>query len=584
MANVLKTIRARERRERNAYRQKAVMAIIGCLFFLAVVVVVLWFIMINTQSARQKMTEDGISAMSYNDFVQAESLLKAADEKGETYATEFLAWMDACGGYYEEAASYAQKAVNLKRLSSYEVLGDLALMGFGPAKGTAAAISYFEQGALSLAREQAKRIEEIAAGKFEDRIDDTNNWYTMTSEEIANGSPVPEDAIQKHARDLFSGMILRALPVIGNVEDYSDLIMRAQRKGAKNLELEVGDLLFVGGGKLASNAQAAVSNWQTAMDNGYDKAIVRLAGAYWHGYSVARDPQNAIDLYTKAAVKNDPVALYALALITLRNNNPQLDPVQINQVGVELLTRASAQGYGPASTALGVFALTETNSRTAVVQAAEWLRIAALDQNDLSGRMLYDLLLMTGTGVGKEFARGFDDMMLIAEEYPPAQSILDLLQQRIPPERIMRQAMVLSNQILRGRIAYREGDPLANQTIKDPVTGEHIARPFSFYESVAYVPDSMKENFGRYNFTPITDLERITINGEKILSTDLARLIIQYAPSTGVSSFSPNVMMPRPKAPRIPPHYTIGDFVPPVDLITPQTRLDPNTGVKRTLF
>ena len=83
------------------------------------------------------------------------------------------------------------------------------------------------------------------------------------------------------------------------------------------------------------------------MDNGFDQAYVRLAGAYWHGYAVERDPQTAFDLYSSAAANHDPVAQYALGLIALRSNS-----TSTSNVAVKFFSSAAAQGYGQLPLAL----------------------------------------------------------------------------------------------------------------------------------------------------------------------------------------------------------------------------------------
>ncbi len=584
MANILKKIKAKERREQSRFQQRAVMALIGLLFFAAIFAGCLWIYTSTVEGERRALTENGINALSYSNFDDAKVLLEQAAQQGEPYAYEFLAWMYASGGHYEDAVRTALRAASLQRIVGYEVLGDLALLGYGPATGTSAALSYFEQGALNQARREALQ----RAGESERAIVDILSEVDRRPDDPSDPTAYRNPDVQKRAADIFTEMVRRALPLAPNADDFSTLIMRAYNKGAKNLELELGDMLFIGSKTAAANAQVAVDHWQRAMDAGIERAYVRLAGAYWHGYSVMRDPQNAIDLYTVAASNNqDPVAMYALGLITMRSCTNPDDTARnnaLNQAGVEYLTQAAARGYGPASTALGVLALTENSDQLAAKRAAQWLRIAAVEQNDISGRILYDLLLITGTGVGLSFTEGFDDLVQVAQSYPPAQGILDLLQKRIPPEVILRQAMALSNYVLRGHLAYREGDPVAKQTITDPLTGEVMARPFSFYQSLTKISPELPLQFGLFNFTPPSDLKNMSISGERVLSPALAKIIIQYAPSTGAAPYEPNQMMPRPQPPQVPSTYAIGSFVPPISLLEPQSLLERDTGLNRTLF
>ncbi len=557
MANMLKKIKEMERRELIRYRQRLTVVTIGFLFFIGIFSGIIWAYTSHAEGARRELVENGIKALSYSDFRRAVSYLEKADKDDDPYAAEFLAWYAISAGNYEQAAKYAERAVLFRRHAAYEVLGDLALLGFGKAKGIVAAISYFEQGAIRIANDEAAAIK---AGTLV-----TDKWF--------QGDPatmMPDD-IRNRATDLFSGMVYRALQIIPNGKDFVDFVLLANKKGAKNLELIMGDMFFVGNNKIASNAQSAVQYWQQAMDNGFDQAYVRLAGAYWHGYAVERDPQTAFDLYSSAAANHDPVAQYALGLIALRSNS-----TSTSNVAVKFFSSAAAQGYGPASSALGVFAYTETNTPDSLDRAVQWLKIAALEQHDLSGRIIYDLMLMSGKGVPKSFSKGFDDLISIANIYPPAQKIIDLLQERVPAEQILDQVMVLANQVLRGHIAYKEGDPIFELEILDPTTLEPMERPFTFYQSVDKLAPTFKNHFGSLNFTSVTDLNKVNINGKNILDPSLAQVIVQYAPSTGVVSFAADPRMPRPKAPKVPNGYEVSDFVPPVSLVEPLSLRDEN--------
>lgn len=559
MANMLKKIKAMEHREKNRMRQRYAMIAIGALFFAAMFFGVIYAYTMQAEASRRAVAVEGVKALAYGDFQRAVTLLQTADNEKEPFAAEFLAYYFATSGDYDRAAAYAEKAVKFKRHSAYEVLGDLALLGYGRAKGVNAAISFFEQGAIRKANDEAHLMKQGLPVK--------NMWY--------RGDPmnmVPRD-INLQATEYFSDMVQRALPLLTNEQDYIDFILKSQQKGAKDLELQMGDMMFVGNNRMASNAKSALEYWQAALDKGVEDAYVRLGGMYWHGYAVERNPQSSIDMYSTAVDKDNPIALYSLGLISLRSGANGGD-----QMAIQLFNAASAKGYGPASTALGVFALTETDTPDALDKAGQWIRIAALDQNDLSGRMIYDLMLMSGIGAGKEFTRGFDDMLEVSKEYGAAKGIIDLLQQRVEPAEILKQVLIVSNNVLRGNIAYREGDPVAQQELRDPTTGELMDRPFSFYKSVETLDDAFKNHFGQKNFTPVTEICKLAVNGRPILSEELAKVIVQYAPSTGVAPFFPNPMMPRPLPPETPFEYNSDDFVPPVVLLEKKPLRNPEDG------
>ncbi len=552
MANMLKKVKAREKRERSRLRQLFVMAMIIILFLTAIFFSILWVVTSKSQAERQGLAEQGITLLSQGNLVHARAYLSNAAQKGETTAMEYLAWLAVSSGHYNEALQYALQATRVGGLYSYEVLGNLAIIGVGEgnAKGAAAAISYFEQGALKLAREQVARQKGV----------DVDDLYINT-----HGKPLDPPEVKTLAVAIFSEMVDRALPVFSDENEYSEFILKANSKGADSLDVPLGDMFFVGNKRLTANASMAVKYWQQAMTKGEDNSFLRMAGAHWHGYAMARDPQTAIELYSNLIKqKRDPISLYALALISLRQNQPDLN------LAIQLFKNAADQGYGPASTALGVLALTESGDMRSVQTARQWFRIAAEEQHDISGRVFYDLMLMSGTGAVRDFPQGFDDMLVVAENFQPAKSIVNLLQRRIDPARVLRESLVMGNLVLKGVVAYREGDPLAPQDLRDPMTGELMPRPFSYYQQVADVNPQLKARFGAHNFTVPSDISKLTLNNTPLLSEDLARLIVQYAPSTGVSMFDQTPMMPRPAAPRVPANYSISDFVPPVNLVEPQ--------------
>lgn len=561
----------------DAKNQKILTICLGFLALLAVMAGVIWAYTTSVKNSRQLDTEEGITAMTYSDFSKAEQLLARADQEGETYASEFLAWLEISGGHYDRAYYYAKRATELGRLATHEILGDLALLNIGDAKGSAAAIAYFERGAILLANDQARRIRE---NEFYSKNGQARRNYAKALSQSPDGS-ISNANIREVGTELFSQMVLRALPIIQKEDIYVDFLMRAINKKAKYLDMQMGDLMFYGSSKTASNAEVAIQYWQNAMDQGLDAAYVRIAGAYWHGYAREnRDPQTAIELYTAAADKEDPVALYSLGLICLRNSG--INPAMAQQA-ITYFSRASAKGYGPASTALGILALTETTTDLSLMRAVEWLKLASSNQNDISGRVIYDLLLLTGNGVQKNFNVGFDDLVILSKDFVPASAIVDLLRERIDPQEIFKQVVTLSNQVLRGQIAYREGDPVAKQEIFDPVEQTFIERPFTFYKSVNTIDQGTIARFGRENFCPVTDFTNFTVNGTPILSPELAKVIQMYNPSTGVSGFKPQNQMPRPNPPLVPNHYNIGDFVPPVVLLE-KTSYFNETNNPRTIF
>lgn len=572
----------KERKER-AVRRRNLLIVFGFLCFVLVCGMVIFGVTMVAQNNRRAITQEGIRSLSYGQYVVAARQLQEGSDAGEPTAAAFLAWMKISMGDYEDAYKYAKRAVALEEVSAYEILGDLALLGVGDATGPIAALSYFEQGSVKMAVAQAQLLAEVGTkmslattGSTElsrlAQLNDSNGDGLLNTVE-ANGL----------ASALLSHMVNRGLTLVDNEDDFYTLVLNASKKGVTSLELPLGDMMFLGNDNLSSNAARAVEYWKTANEKGIKAAVTRMAGAYWHGYSIPRDPRYAIELYHQAAGYKDPVAFYALGLIYLRqacDPNQTVNRDNLIQEALNYFSQSSSLGYGPASTALGVFSLTESSAPEDMQKGVQWLQIAALEQGDIAGRVIYDLLEITGTGVQVNFTAGFDDLVMVAKSFPPAQSILDLIQQRKDNNDILFQVLVCANQVIKGYMAYREGDPVFKMEMIDPDSGQVVQRPFDFYTSVTSVSSKIRQDYGDNNFRPVSDLSRLSLNGKPLMNDDLAKVIIQYNPSTGTQRFVATQMMPRPLPPIVPHIYEIGDFVPPTDLLTPATYLDETGGVR----
>lgn len=576
----------KDRKERARKRRKALITF-GLVAFALIVGLMVFGVTKVAQNNRQAITQEGIRSLSYSQYTAAEKQLKEGSEAGEPTAAAFLAWMKISMGYYDDALTYAQRAMALEELSSYEILGDLALLGKGTATGPIAALSFFEQGAVKIAAEQANLLSKSKKGTdFSLTVSGNTELGRFTQIHDANDDGLlDQQEAANLATDLFSHMVNRSLSLASNADDYHTLLLNAGKKGVKSLVLPLGDMMFLGNERISSNSMRAVEYWQEAQEAGVQEAVTRMAGAYWHGYSIARDPKKAIDLYHQAAGFRDPVAFYALGLIALRKScdaNLGANRDRLIQEALNYFSQASSLGYGPASTLLGVFSLTESNATEDMQKGVKWLEIAALEQGDIAGRVIYDLLQITGTGIRVNFTAGFDDLLLIAKTFKPAQSIVKLLRERQDPGKILSQVLVCANQVIKGNIAYREGDPVYDMVVTDPVSGKSARRPFDFYNTVTTVPEDVKYRYGLNNFCPVTDLSRLHLNGEPLLDAELAKVIIQYNPSTGTESFVADMMMPRPMPPITPVKYNIGTFVPPAELLAPAPFYD-GTGAENRI-
>lgn len=439
------------------------------------------------------------------DLTTASVLLKKAGADGDPTAIEYLAWMETRRGNYNRALEYARQCSTISPVC-LEIMGDLALLGYGEAQGVAAALSYFEQ----------------AAQKG------------------------PKDKIAQNRIDILE----RAFPLAKEAKDYERLVEAALKAGSARANLLMGDMLFLGT-TLERNPVEAFSLWQNAKEQGISEANTRLAGAYWHGYGVKRDPKTALQLYHHAADAGDPVACYSLGLISLRqvkDHDDANDPAFVQ--AKLLLDKAANKNYGPAASALGILLLHERQSEIRLVQAAQWFN-TAYQQMDTTGSILYALMLYAGLGmeVNEELA-----LSILYEEEQNGSNVagdlLSALAHNSDAKLIFDQTIEVCAHILFGEIAFRDG-AFEAQLYHD--NGDHAK---VYYHAPNEEDEKVIAQVGSRYPRRVVNPRTFMINGHYLLLPSIGGVIVQSAPSTGARVFRQLTEPPHPPVPPVPPGYT----------------------------
>lgn len=299
----------------------------------------------------------GLEAITQQNYSRASILLTQAGKAGDVRALAFLAWLEACRGNYDKALTAASEATAKGSKSALEVMGDLALLGVGPVTGAVAAVSYFNQ-----------------------QVDSQHLSYDNKNAAL-------------------SELIDRALPLARKRTDYLDLVLSGMDYNSPSAYLHLGDILFLGDG-LTVNTPEAVSMWQIAHERGVEQAATRLAGVYWHGYSVEPDRGQAYELYEEAANYGDPVANYSLGLIALREDGARPAGTAMRERAEFFFKEASHADYAPADVILGILCLRDDPKGTGIDRAVNWFADAS-KRGDTSGTILYALMQAAGVGCDK---------------------------------------------------------------------------------------------------------------------------------------------------------------------------------------
>ena len=464
----------------------------------------------------------GLDAIAQQNYSLAAILLTQSGEAGDVRALEFLAWLEACRGNYDKSFTAASEASAKGSKSALEVMGDLALLGVGPVTGAVAAVSYFNQ-----------------------LVDSKHLSYD-----------------DKNAA--LSELLDRALPLARNRTDYLDLVLAGMDYNSPSAYLHLGDILFLGDG-LTVNTTEAVSLWQIARERGIKQAATRLAGVYWHGYSVEPDRKQAYELYEEAANNGDPVANYSLGLIALRQDGARPAGTAMRERAEFFFKEASREDYAPADVILGILCLRDDPKGTGLDRALNWFADASR-RGDTSGTILYALMQAAGVGCEKNTDAAlvllYDESALGSEI---AAKVLEALSKGEDPLLILEQALTLAERIMFGDIVIKEGAAEA-QLYHDGK--EHAVNYYHKQGNINLIDPKIYQIDGKYLIVP-------SIGG----------VLMQSEPSTGARLFAFTGQNPRPQPPALPEGYKgqpvtyIEPFIDTGSRVFPAPQPQPNSSV-----
>ncbi len=467
---------------------------------------VLYGTMSYYQQMRQTATNLALKHIENGDFAKATALLIRAADVGDMRAIEYMTWLDLRRGNYRRALEYAREcSTKVRSLTCMEAMADLAVLGYGRATGAKAAISFMTQA-------------------------------------------VEGDVIKGYRQISITSMLERALPLCSDPKDHLELVSFGLQNNSPMSYLYMGDKLFLGDG-LHKNPPEAVYCWQEALRRGVIEANTRLAGCYWHGYGLPRDPALAMELYTKAANAGDPVAYYSLALICLSRAS-EGDVNDENYVmGKELLQRACDIGYGPAASALGILLLTEDPYSGASRAAAARYFNQAYDLMDVSGSLLLALQMYAGAGVEKDEGQA---LAILYEEaksgLTPADDLLSAISGGTDARLLLNQIAGVCRQILLSKISFRVGSFEA-QSYHD-----NLEHPGDYYRDPG---DDDKEQMAKFGarYPQLVNTRSFMVDGRPLLLPSIDGILVQSAPSTGARMYAPSSNTPTLPAPPPPEGY-----------------------------
>lgn len=452
----------------------------------------------------------GVKSMQEGNFHKAQTYLMQAGQNGASEAYPYLAWISAKSGNFSKALDYARECEKSNDThGEYELMGYLALLGYGNAQGAGSAIYYFNEA-----------------------LKDYSEDYLKTHDPLLK-------------------MCEYGIELCMNTQDYIRMVNEASNHGSKQALLYRGDIDFLGEENDVSPVSAAKS-WDKARSLGILAAKSRLAGLYWHGYGVKRDYEKGLDLYNEAAKHGDPVANYSLGLIDFRRSS------NMYAEGLRHMKNAAKKNYGPALTAVGVLALSQDRNNQKIIYAVADIFKQAYDCGDSTGAILYSLMLMNGEGVATDETTAFS--ILYDLKNRSVTSVNSLLRyftytKYVDTKKLFNQALMICRGIYLGEVAFNEGAPEATKYLE--AKNENT---LSYYKSQKddrqRFDSSFIQSLGANYVETFDKSEDITISGEPLLYPDLYKILEMYNPTSGARPFMPQMIMKIDASlPKLPKYY-----------------------------
>lgn len=446
-------------------------------------------------SERQSVVVAGINSLSAGKMPEASNFFMRASSDKDPLALAYLAWTQCYNGDFESAAKSATEAMRAQGGKYvYEIMGDLSLLGFGSAKGAAAAETYFSE-AISV---------------------------------------LPKKDRASAARAIYD----RAMRLCQSFEDYKIIVNDACAKDSANALMRRGDMEFLGEGQVLSPKSAFMS-WSSASAAGLVEASVRIAASKWYGYGMQRDMSGAYELFKNAARSGDPLALYDMGLISLRGNFNDA----VNQ-GFTYLRASADRGFGPAISAVAILSLDAGMEQRDLENAYRLFR-NAYEKGDITGALFYAFMTYCGIGCPEsdqdlafsimyEVRRGNTDR---------ASEFYDFMLKGLEPEHrveALQQMVALCASQFYGEISFDSGDPAATVYHSNKLKDKDLYfTKVTDDESVTY--DERKQLGNNCSVDESAPGEAL-LDGKPLMSQSFTTILSVYNPTSGVKPFEPEVI------------------------------------------
>ena len=460
-------------------------------------------------SSSQSLVVEGLHALENNDVDTATNRFVRvfAEDHLDCVSADYLAWMEAKKGNFDKALLYARRSVGIsKNSASCELMGYLALLGRGKAKGAQAACFYFEQAALQI--------------------------------------PVHE----REAR--FRDMLEYAITLCQTRADYVCLVKKAAEQGSGLGILLLGDLEFLGEGTTVS-PQSATAAWQEARRLGCNEALVRLAMQKWYGIGVKRKTEEALNMLKEAVERKVPLAMYDLALIRMRQ-----EKTGSSAEGLKLMRQAASLKFGPAITALGILSLHLDSSKEGMGAALSFFK-RAYEVADATGSAFYAFMLYEGLGTRADQIKGQAILHELKRRGSPSvKGIYDYMSShRYSADEVLQQMSTLCLAQFFAEIVFDEGDPLAPLYSKKMQSNSAQVFFTPMRTDVSLNAGLIRE-LGNNYIVHRDDPSELDIQGQKLYSSNFLSLLQYYNPSAGAKTFVPaTVTAILTRAPELPSSY-----------------------------
>lgn len=450
-----------------------------------------------TTATRQYYVVAGLKSLQDKNYHKAQSYFLKATKQGAVEAYPYLAWVSARIGNFTKALEYSRICAKSKGIenSANEIMGYLALLGYGQAQGASSAIFFFNEALKNYSQEY---------------IDSNNPLLEM----YENG-----------------------IKYTMSTQDYIRMVNEAKLKGSEKALLYRGDIDFLGMENVLSPFSAA-KLYNNAKEKNVMGAISRLAAMYWHGYGVKRDLKRGLDLYNQAAKQGDPIANYSLALIHLRQGYKDS-----YKEGMRYMKLAAKANYGPALTAVGVMALSNGFNSKKINEAAADIFHQAYERGDSTGGILYAFMILNGMGTSLDKTNAFTILYdLKNRKVGSIESLLRYLNftEKVDVNLLLTQAVQLCKSMYLGTVCFKEGAPEAEVYLTSSSSVKYYV-PIN--EDKKRLGQELISYYGR-NFVDKFDVpSTITIFAHPLVYDDLYQILEIYNPTSGARPFMPKLIL-----------------------------------------